>query len=377
MKIVSVGDILIREVRDRLVSSDIEEYIKSADIAICNFEGPINPAGVSPLPKAGPTLMQHTSAPKIVKECGFHVACLANNHIYDYGMPALEETLRALEGLTTIGAGWDYTSAYALKVIEANGLRVGFLAYGEAQFGAILSEGEHSGGFAWINHPRVGDQITSMKKKVDLLIIQVHAGVEGIEVPIPEWRDRYRQLIQMGADAVIGHHPHVRQGWELYQGKPIIYSLGNFIFDPISVVDLHLNGYLLELGYDGSALASIQFYPVIQKNGIAVIDRGDGAESDIERLSELLVSDEEYENLVNRLALELWQTRYKEYYKQACGGIYIRKFLRSLTRIARNLVSEQARIRNDLLLLHNIRIESHRWCVERALSILIKEKYHE
>ncbi|UCD37169.1 MAG: CapA family protein, partial [Fidelibacterota bacterium] len=278
--------------------------------------------------------------------------------------------------LTTVGAGRDFPAAYALKVVETKGLKVGILAYGEAQFGAILHEYDDSGGFAWINHPRVNDYIVIARKKVDLLIIQVHAGVEEIDLPLPEWRDRYRQLIHLGADAVIGHHPHVRQGWELYQGKPVVYSLGNFILDPFHKRGVDSTGFLVELTYDGGVFSSIQFYPVVQKNGIVEIDQQNNAELEIERLSGLLSPSEEYENSVNHMSVKLWQSIYKEYYKQAAGAMYGKKFLRSLARITRNLLSSQARIRNDLLLLHNIRIESHRWCVERALSILINEKYH-
>ena len=64
-----------------------------------------------------------------------------------------------------------------------------------------------------------------------MLIVQVHAGVELLDVPIPEWRAKYRQLIDLGADVVIAHHPHVMQGIEEYKGKLICYSLGNFYFD--------------------------------------------------------------------------------------------------------------------------------------------------
>jgi len=97
-------------------------------------------------------------------------------------------------------------------------------------FGVINPENENSSGFAWINHPKSNKIVGESKKKVDFLIIQIHAGEEDLHLPQPEWRKRYKEIINLGADLIIGHHPHIPQPVEFYKGKMIVYSLGNFYF---------------------------------------------------------------------------------------------------------------------------------------------------
>src|SRR5690606_3657601 len=119
------------------------------------------------------------------------------------------------------------------KFIEINGIKIGFFAGTSCDFSALKDKwtDKDKVGCSWINQIQVNNIIRTAKEQCDHLIILSHGGIEFMDVPLPEWRDRYRELIDLGADAVIGTHPHVPQGIEIYNKKPIFYSLGNFYFD--------------------------------------------------------------------------------------------------------------------------------------------------
>ena len=117
--------------------------------------------------------------------------------------------------------------------MEKDGVKIGLipLCY-SARFGVFDNyTDKDSLACAWINDLKVNHVIIEAKKEVDYLFILPHDGIEYIDIPLPETIARYRDFIDYGADAVIGSHPHCPQGWEEYKGKPIFYSLGNFLFN--------------------------------------------------------------------------------------------------------------------------------------------------
>jgi len=363
-----VGDLYIRNGHTEIVSNEVKQLIEAHDIASFNFEGPIELSSGEPIVKAGVHLCQHPKAAEAVKEAGFNVASLANNHICDYGADALSGTLKAFSDIDVVGAGATFEQANALRKRCINGIEVGLLAYCEAEFGALMEEqGQY--GYAWVNHPRVNEAIRGAKAEVDVLLVQVHAGVEGVDLPLPEWRQRYRELIGNGADAVIAHHPHVPQGWELYAGKPIYYSLGNFYFDLPRADTNWDRGYMVSLTYDGDLLQDHQVIPVEKRDGVVALSQDSAYGRHLKTIVHQL-KEEVYQGLMDQQVLELWESRYQRYYVAAAHG---HKRGKSLADYIRGIVCRLFnRIQFDnALLLHNLRIESHRWAVERALTILL------
>jgi len=229
--ILICGDIVISSEIDKIISDELKKIITSSDISICNFEAPIKSNGF-PIPKAGPHVYQSKSAIKTIKNCGFDILSLANNHIFDYGEIGLKDTLCEItrNDLDYIGAGLSFSEAYKITIIKIGDIKIGFLAFCESEFGALM-EDEGRGGYAWINHQYVNEIVRKSKQKVDILMVIAHAGPEEVPLPLPEWRMRYQELCDFGADVIIGHHPHVPQGWEKYNKSIIFYSLGNFYFD--------------------------------------------------------------------------------------------------------------------------------------------------
>ena len=212
------------------VSEDLRDLIHLCDVSIVNFEVPLKP-NVETAPGQYERFWQHDDAPHFLKKLGFNLFTIANNHIFDWGKDGYEKTKAAL-GDQAFGAGL-YDEAYSIKIADVDGVRIGFLALSYAAYTGVFDDVmDHDGfGCAYINDLRVNHDIVDAKKKVDYLFVLPHDGIEYIDVPLPETIARYRDFIDWGADGVIGSHPHCPQGWEVYKGKPIFYSLGNFFFN--------------------------------------------------------------------------------------------------------------------------------------------------
>lgn len=212
------------------VSEDLRSTIASCDLGVVNFEVPLKPGIEMPYQKRE-RFYQNDDAPGFLKDIGFNLFQLANNHAFDWGEAGFLKTKEAL-GDAAFGAG-TYEEAYQVKIVEVKGLRIGFMALSFAAYTGVFDDvTNHEGlGCAYINDLRVNHDIVEAKKTVDYLFILPHDGIEYIDVPLPETIARYRDFIDYGADGVIGTHPHCPQGWETYKGKPIFYSLGNFLFN--------------------------------------------------------------------------------------------------------------------------------------------------
>ena len=205
---------------------------RSADIFMLNQEFPFGTTGEAVEDKEY-TFRVDPKYVSLLPELGVDVVTLANNHMLDYGRGPLKETLEALDeaGILHVGAGQNLEEASALKTIEAGGWTIGFL-------GATRVIPEHSwtasrsnsGLFTTYDPTKLLGEIQAAKQQFDYVVVYVHWGIERNTEPEEYQKSLARQYIDAGADAVIGAHSHVLQGIEYYQGKPIFYSLGNFIF---------------------------------------------------------------------------------------------------------------------------------------------------
>lgn len=348
----------------------LRRFIASHDVAACNFEGALR-SGAPPVRKAGPHVDQCPESAQRVIEAGFGVINLANNHIMDYGVAGVNATKSAFAGSAAcLGADTDPGEAYAPLFLDVKGVRIGLLAFCESEFGASRDPDE--AGFAWINHDRVDGLIVGVRARCDVLIVQAHAGIEQEDVPLPEWRDRYRRLLDAGADAVIGHHPHQPQGWESHGGKTIVYSLGNFFFQPEYDCPWRKRGAIASLVFEGSSLVRVDILPIRWTDaGVDISpDQEDAAE--LERLR-CALDEPAYGKYVNAMADRLWRDRYRHYYLQAANGIDADTGMARLAKILlKKLVVPKRSGMDEALLLHNLGIESHRWLVERALRRSLK-----
>ncbi len=186
------------------------DFLKDADITFANLENPV----VSGCPRHSGGF-KFCTTPEIVDGlvfAGIDVVTLGNNHTYNYGKEGFEETKKYLtqKGIKTVG----YDN---LEIIEKNGIKYGFLG-----FDFVISQ---------VNLDQNMDLIKTSDPKVDILIVSPHWGVEYKDTANKFQTDLAKRMIENGADLIIGHHPHWVQNYEEINGKPIYYSLGNFVFD--------------------------------------------------------------------------------------------------------------------------------------------------
>ena len=231
VRIFFAGDFCSKPSTSKItVSDDLKELIRSCDLKVVNFEVPLKPNVTLPIQKRE-RFFQHDDTPEFLRGLGFNLFSMANNHAFDWGDEGFKKTKAAL-GDEAFGAG-TYDESYQVKIIEMGGMKIGFFALSFAAYKGVFDDVTHHEGLgcAYINDLRVNHDIIEAKKNVDYLFILPHDGIEYIDVPMPETIARYRDFIDYGADGVIGTHPHCPQGWEEYKGKPIFYSLGNFLFN--------------------------------------------------------------------------------------------------------------------------------------------------
>ncbi len=232
------------------ILSELLPSLESVQLRIANLESPLaDLAKHAPIAKSGPNHMYAPENVAFLDAMRLDLAILANNHIGDYGDGALLETVEHLDAhkIAHIGAGRSLAEAYAPYIVERDGLRLGILATCENEFGVAT---ETTPGSAGYEPRRLYRKLRELRGRVDFLIVIFHGGNEFCPIPSPETVERYRMLCDFGADSVVAMHTHCPQGWEIYDGKPIIYSLGNLLFrsgSPRDASDSWHYGYLARL----------------------------------------------------------------------------------------------------------------------------------
>jgi poly-gamma-glutamate synthesis protein (capsule biosynthesis protein) len=367
LKLFACGDIVNSKSKKDFCDEKLQNIIKNSDISICNFEAPIKIKDMQAIPKAGPHVYQSKDSIKYLKNIGFNIVSMANDHIYDYTQSALESTVNELDknSIDYIGAGVDFNSAYATKIIKKNGIKIGLLAGCENEFGCLY-EKQNRGGYAWLFHHLIEDNIRELKQKVDSIVLIAHAGVEDIDFPIKEWRDRYKRLCDVGVDVIIGHHPHVPQGYEKYNNSMIFYSLGNFYFDTVGFDNKSDDSYSTILNFQKDGFKDFELIYHKKIDGKTCLVKANEVNFSIDKLNSYLNND--YLKRNNEVCLKLFYKYYYSYYESALGSLPSNaSMLQKIKYFVKLLVGKQ--MKNDLLLLHNIKIDSHRFVVMRALEI--------
>ncbi len=231
---------------ENLISQEIIDFLHSADHVIPNIEGPIANAEQNTT-QSGVQQLLHTIDPKavkVLKKMGADIWNICNNHIMDAGPYGIASTLKEAKefGAQTIGAGMDIEEARKPVIIdEAGGIGIFGVGYQRACRKADIDK---PGCYSWSDLDAIQKTIADIKAKCRWCIVVAHAGEEFTPLPSPYTRERYHKYLEMGADIVIGHHPHVPMNYETVGDKIIFYSLGNFIFD----TDYQRSQFNTELG---------------------------------------------------------------------------------------------------------------------------------
>lgn len=196
-----------------------------------------------------------------LKKAKFDVLNLANNHVWDFGEEGFRDTLGALRArrLGFVGAGKNLEEARALMVVRAGDLRVGFLGF-TSTFPKEAWASRRKPGVAYSDFDAAGAVVRRARKDCDVLVVSLHGGTELAEEPNDIQKGFSRLAVDSGADLILGHHPHVLQGVELYRDKPILHSLGNFMF--VSPSPQTRVTVVARIRLARSGVKSIEFVPV-------------------------------------------------------------------------------------------------------------------
>ncbi|HQK69206.1 MAG TPA: CapA family protein [Bacteroidales bacterium] len=367
VKLLFCGDFIAQNPRTIVLSDNLKKLIAECDIKCLNFEGPL-PIGNSVTIPGTAILPQSMESPHWCEENGFNLISLSNNHTGDFGDTGLLKTVDAFKSASVIGAG-SWEEAYTVKTMQKGRLKMGFLSVAQCEFGILNDHWttKESVGCAWINYPELNNIITEAKRSLDYLFVITHAGIEFFDIPLPEWRDRYRQLIDSGADAVIGGHPHVPQGWELYKGKPIFYSLGNFYFDMPNKRDYFNNGLVVVLSLNDKRDFSFQVYNTLFEGKNIKIDNSEKIKLHNAETCRILANEKVYIEQVNKMCLTLWRS-YEATLLRALNSdrstFSLKEWVKYISHIFQRRKTEYR------FILNYMRCESHRFAISRALKLI-------
>ena len=273
------GDVLLDLTEPEGVDpfTKVEPSLSSADVAIVNLEMAITERG-EPYDKEF-VFRAPGSAALTLAGAGVDVVSLANNHILDFGSVGLEDTISVLDevGILRPGAGANNAEAYAPRVLVLdNEIRVAFVSASAIIPGGFSAGAERPGiaDAKWAI-PRVLAAVRAAASGNDVVVVSIHWGVERATCPSQDQRGLAQQLIEAGANLILGHHPHVLQPIETFDRTVIAYSLGNFAWHPRYGITGDTG--VLEIFFDGPIVEGYQFHPHILDylGGAMPVDSGD------------------------------------------------------------------------------------------------------
>ena len=289
------------------VFAPVVPIFRKSDIALANLENPLFSGGTPVRGKC--TLRGSPGWAEVLRDAGINLVTLANNHIMDYGEEGLFSTTRSLEasGIAYVGAGRNKEEACKAMLFELKEGRVAFLARSSVVVSSACYSTETRPGAAFFDVEETRDRVKRCKEEADIVVLLIHWGLEEYLYPSMEQRSLAAKLIDAGADLILGHHPHVLQGMERISNRPVIYSLGNFLFDEFewtlnttsgeekkyfsSLSSKNRESVLLQVTWEGSE--TIRVDPVftrIEKGGTVSLDSSTSREVFTNQLSKRLCS---------------------------------------------------------------------------------------
>lgn len=276
--VVAVGDVVISRQPPEEAFARILDELKSGTFACCNLEAPLSNKG---MPQYGKFETLH-AAPEMIDgfvRGGFKVVSLANNHSMDYGPEALLDTIDLIDsrGILHAGAGKNLEEAGRPAFFEAGGMRFAFLSFATEAFPGYGAHAQKPGIAVIRRDPLYGpscvnpddarmmiELIRDAGKEADFVIAAFHWGLSQSRALTRSQLTLGRAAVDAGARLVVGHHPHVLQGVEVYKRSLILYSLGNFVFDlmPEFFSPATRNTVLVKVKLAGAAVKEAVFLPV-------------------------------------------------------------------------------------------------------------------
>lgn len=276
IRISAVGDIMLGRYVATLIKdnfddpfNEVKEYFEDSDIKFGNLECVLSDTDLQNIKGKAKNfcLKGPSDMVNVLKTIGFNILSVANNHIYDYGSDGLADTIHNLSenGIEFIGAGENLEEARRLKIIDVNEVRIGFLGYTDLAYvnfsdkNQIPAASDVKSGVAPLNKEYIIEDINNAQGECDLLFVSLHWSDEYTHIPKNSQVELAHELIDAGVDGILGHHAHNLQGVEIYKNKPIIYNMGNFIFDQND--NLNKDSAIFNLTFTDGIFTALEIIP--------------------------------------------------------------------------------------------------------------------
>lgn len=365
MKILIAGDfsqknridVYIRRKDFSSLFSEIVPYTKAVDYSIVNFEFPIvkESKDAKPIIKKGPSLSGSIEAVEAIKYAGFNCCTLANNHILDQGDICCLSTIAEIEksGIDTVGCGDNLEEASAILYKKINDEKLAIINCCEHEFSLATNS---TPGANPINPIQQFYKIQEARKNANYVVVITHGGHEHYQLPSLRMKETFRFYIDCGADAVINGHQHCFSGYEIYNGKPIVYGLGNLCFDnPSKKGDIWNQGYIsmLDMSDNGIQLTIHPYTQCDEKIGVHFIHENDeNFWQKIKELNDIISSDDDL-----RKSSQLYYASCSKHLMQVYNG-YDNRILEKLRKM--HIIPSRISTKRLLSYLNHLECESHR-----------------
>ena len=372
MKIHIAGDLVptspnIENFKNDNFIDELGESFKSlwlgSDFRLFNLECPLGEE-LKPIDKSGPNLLAPSSTINGIKSLKPDLICLSNNHILDYGIEGLENTLEILskEDISNIGIINNSDEVAKTYYIEKDNIKVGIYNVCENEFSVAT---KNSKGANPMRDLKAYKEIHSAKQQCDYLIVIYHGGKEFYRYPSPELKKVCENFVDFGADIVITQHSHCIGALEEYNNSKILYGQGNFIFD--SKDDEYWNTSLIvELTIDTNGIG-MNYIPIERYNNLIRISENENILKDFEKRSNEIKDEEFLEKNYTNFAMN----KLNEYLHISNG---VRLYNRILNRLfKRKYFIKKYGLKDCLALLNIIECEAHRELFIKGL----KEKINQ
>jgi poly-gamma-glutamate synthesis protein (capsule biosynthesis protein) len=246
---------------------DIKDFFLTSDVTFLNLE--------SPFSSTGRHVGDFNSDPQLLpylKDAGIDIVSVANNHAFDQGETGFEDTLQNLKKLNIeyVGGGFNMADARRERIITVENIRIGFLAYtnfcNHNFYGLARSD---NAGILPLYYRIIKEDIEKLRAKADYVFVYLHYGLENVIKIHSEEIKIAHIVIDYGADIVLGGHSHVPKGVEIYKNKPILYSLGNFVFT--CTIPQWGNNLVASIELNKNCLQKLEIFPILS-NGENIIN---------------------------------------------------------------------------------------------------------
>jgi len=260
----------------------IREALGAADVTIVNLETAVTDRG-TPADKSFVFRAPASTLPALA-QAGVDVISLANNHGLDFGRQGLTDTLAAARaaGMPLVGLGEDEEAAYAPHVVEVRGQRIAVLAATQVLDGQYVdawTARDDSPGMASAKRvDRLVEEVRRARADADTVVVHLHWGQERNPCPLPRQQELAQQLVDAGADVVVGEHAHVLLGGGMLGGAYVDYGLGNFVFSG-SRSEQALKSGILTLTVRGRSVEASSWTPAVLRSGAPHLLEGEAAQA--------------------------------------------------------------------------------------------------